>query len=368
MSETKVAKKKKPSTQKDMAKAALESPQIAAKESTSAQQEDRSLKKLALAFVTHKYYVSTMLFATFIALFGMDLWELCGPPPIESDVFAYAVMFVTFLLFAVELSLLSWGKADYRFSFFWGLDLLACLSLIPDALMLFDFNVISMLGDSTSALTITRAGRAARAGTRAVRIIEVIRKQLKAREMRKRGIEHQPEDDDAGLAIGGKLGDGITEKVIVTVILMLIASQVFSILEQGAAEAAFEMELETLQHLYVACRAGLTPRPATSLARAPAHTQQGMRVQPKSATHGCVPARSQCPIGMSAPSSDPTCHFNLYLRQLVATHDLPPPHCSQLSPRQALECAMGQFRVWGLGFRFSVWCFMGQFHKLCATT
>jgi hypothetical protein len=43
----------------------------------------------------------------------------------------YAVMFVTWLLFVTEFTLMTWCKADYRFSFFWGLDFLAMASLIP---------------------------------------------------------------------------------------------------------------------------------------------------------------------------------------------------------------------------------------------
>jgi hypothetical protein len=221
----------------------------------AATQEHSTLKEKAHKFVSHKYFVSCMLIATAIALFCMDLWELCGPPPIERDLIIYAVMFVTFLLFLTEFSIMTWCKDDYRFSFFWGLDFLAMASLIPDAMMLLNVNIISLLGDSQTTLrharkepyvpekrvlvilkrdlvrlaaqqhhtrgrrnkpyvpgkgalhnekrarfrfksavlilaarSITRAGRAARAGTRAVRIIEVVKKQLKAREMKKKGI------------------------------------------------------------------------------------------------------------------------------------------------------------------------------------
>ena len=51
-----------------------------------------------------------------------------------------------------------------------------------------------------------------------MRIIEVIKKQLKIREMKKKGSPYDPEDEGES-AIGGKLGEGITEKVIVTLFL-----------------------------------------------------------------------------------------------------------------------------------------------------
>ena len=193
---------------------------------TKGAQKTKTLKQKAFSFATHKYFVITMLFATVAALFAMDLWELCGPPPIENDIMIYVLMAVTFILFLLEFSLMTWSKPGYRLSFFWWLDMLATVSLVPDALMLVGFNIIAMLGDSTSTLAITRAGRAARAGTRAVRIIEEVKKQLKLRRMRKQGLHYDPEEDEES-AIGGKLGDGITEKVILIVALMLIAGQVF---------------------------------------------------------------------------------------------------------------------------------------------
>mmetsp|Transcript_59005 Transcript_59005/g.86516 ORF Transcript_59005/g.86516 Transcript_59005/m.86516 type:complete len:735 (+) Transcript_59005:110-2314(+) len=323
-------KKKRNSTSKEPVR------KVIAKESTIVEAEvveAKTSKQYAYAFASHKYFTASMLIATFIALFAMDLWELSGPPPIENDIGAYCVMLVTFTLFLVELTLFTWSKEGYRFSFFWGLDLLACLSLIPDAMMALGVNIISMLGDSTATLSITRAGRAARAGTRAVRIIEVVKKQLKVREMKKKGIPYDPEDDGES-AIGGKLGDGITEKVIVIVTLMLIASQVFGALETTTT-AKFEHELENLQALYIACRVGLSAAaPSPAMARASSDTA----LFP---THGCASRRLDCLD--SVPTTDPTCHFNLYFRQIVASHNKVPDECLHLNYRAGLECSAQAF-------------------------
>jgi len=282
-------------------------------------------KQKALAFANGKYFVMCMLVATVIALFAMDIYEVAGPPPIETDRIMYVVMLVTFLLFMAEFSILTWAKPGYRFSFFWGLDLLAATSLIPDALMAFNFDLISMLGESTSALAITRAGRAARAGTRAVRIIEVVKKYLKIRKMKKMGISCDP-DDEGESAIGGKLGDGITEKVIVIVTVMLIASQTFGAMETKTL-ATFELELRILENIYRTCRAShlsSTPQKATRATAGP-----GIR-------HGCSSMRLDC-LSLIG-TSDPTCHFNLYLRQLIASHNGVAPHCADLTNRAALDC------------------------------
>ena len=269
-------------------------------------------KQKALAFANGKYFVICMLVATVVALFAMDIYEVAGPPPIETDRIMYVVMLVTFLLFIAEFSILTWAKPAYRFSFLWGLDLLAAISLIPDALMAFNVDLINMLGDAQSALAITRAGRAARAGTRAVRIIEVVKKFLKKRKMKKMGIPYDPDDEGGESAIGGKLGDGITEKVIVIVTMMLIASQTFAAMDTKTL-ATFELELQILENIYRTCRASHFSSPQKA---ARATVGPGIR-------HGCSSTRLDCLSVIG--TSDPTCHFNLYLRQLVASHNGDPP-------------------------------------------
>jgi len=121
-------------------------------------------KEKALYYAEHRYFVSLMMIMTFLALFATDLWEALGPPPIGNDIAIYAVMLVCLFLFMLEFITLSWSKPGYFLSFFWALDFLAALSLIPDSLMVFNIDVISLLGGGASTLTITRAGRAGGGG------------------------------------------------------------------------------------------------------------------------------------------------------------------------------------------------------------
>jgi len=250
-------------------------------------------RQLALKFTEHKYFVTVMMFATFGALFGTDLWEFCGPPPIETDFIIYSIMAVCFFVFLLEFSLLTWSKDGYSLSFFWWLDLLAAISLLPDALMAAQIDLITLLGGGTSMLTITRAGRAARAGTRAVRIISVLKKQYEARRDKAKGIVKQEDGEEQESMIGGKLGDGITEKVIVIVTLMLISNELFNLLV-FVTETDFHLTLLNLENFYIACGASKEHR-------------------------GCSHIRTNCTAHPA--SSDPTCHFNLYLRQVVADHN-----------------------------------------------
>ena len=160
-----------------------------------------------------QYFVTVMMISTFGALFGTDLWEFLGPPPKAMDFVIYSIMAACFFVFLLEFSLLTWSKDGYSLSFFWWLDLLAAISLLPDALMAVNIDLITLLGGGNSMLTVTRAGRAARAGTRAVRIIAVLKKQYEARRDKAKGIVKNEDADEQESMIGGKLGDGITEKV-----------------------------------------------------------------------------------------------------------------------------------------------------------
>ena len=83
---------------------------------------------------------------------------------------------VCFFLFTIELIAASVGKPGYWLSFFFWLDLIATLSIITDIEPLME----ALLGDTNSAagadtVTLARASRGARIGTRAGRMARVIR-------------------------------------------------------------------------------------------------------------------------------------------------------------------------------------------------
>ena len=81
-----------------------------------------------------------MMVVTIFVLFGDDIRILCFPPSADNG-FAFFVN-LSFLLFVLEMVLHFWAKSDfskgifkvkgYAFSFFFWLDLLAVLSMVPD--------------------------------------------------------------------------------------------------------------------------------------------------------------------------------------------------------------------------------------------
>ena len=81
-----------------------------------------------------------MMAVTIFVLFGNDIRILYFPPSADAG-FSFFVS-LSFILFVLEVLLHSWAKSDYSkgifkvkgyaFSFFFWLDLLAVLSMIPD--------------------------------------------------------------------------------------------------------------------------------------------------------------------------------------------------------------------------------------------
>ena len=96
-----------------------------------------------------------MMAVTTFVLFGDDVRILCFPPSADSG-FAFFIT-LSFFLFVLEMMLHCWAKSDfskgifdvkgYAFSFFFWLDLLAVLSMLPDVAWL-----ASILGIQNSVM------------------------------------------------------------------------------------------------------------------------------------------------------------------------------------------------------------------------
>jgi len=181
-----------------------------------------------------------MLVATVFALWGTDAYEVINPD-LKHDFGLYVTVFLCFIAFVFEFCVMLTCKDGYAGSFFCWLDLLACLSLLPDVMLLFGAELLS---GSSGSLTVARAGRAARAGTRAARIVRVI----KLLTLIKRGRE-KPEDEELKESkIGGQLADLITQKVIVIVGAMLISTSLLDLIAT-TSDYSFLAELENLENI-----------------------------------------------------------------------------------------------------------------------
>lgn len=56
----------------------------------------------------------------------------------DADVYFYSFLVVSFILFSVEIFINSMVQADFKYSFFFWLDIIATLSLIPDIIWIMD--------------------------------------------------------------------------------------------------------------------------------------------------------------------------------------------------------------------------------------
>lgn len=124
----------------------------------------------------HWMFSFFMTSLTIYALFGDDI-RLSATTKSADSIF-YSLTIGCFVLFSIEIILASISIEDYWLGFFFWLDIVSTISLIPDVGWIWDSVVgtSDSIGNSaTQATQIARAGRASRAGTRAGRIIRIIR-------------------------------------------------------------------------------------------------------------------------------------------------------------------------------------------------
>ena len=80
--------------------------------------------------VEGSYITIIMSITTLYALFGDDLRLWLTDK--SADPYFYAGLSLSFLFFTLEIFINSCVVNDFKFSFFWWLDIIATLSLIPD--------------------------------------------------------------------------------------------------------------------------------------------------------------------------------------------------------------------------------------------
>jgi len=128
------------------------------------------LKKKLKKLMDSNWISSLMTLLIIFALFGDNIRIICFHYS-SDDAFSY-ISLVIMTIFLVEIVINFYISNEYRFSFFFWLDLLSTISLILDV----NFISSSILPDTaTQTVQLARASRAARIGTRAVRIIRLVR-------------------------------------------------------------------------------------------------------------------------------------------------------------------------------------------------
>jgi hypothetical protein len=213
--------------------------------------------------------MAVMTVGTFFALFGDDI-RLAFLPKSVDPTFA-ALTFVVLLLFVIEFVAFNVSKKHFLWGFFFWLDLVAVMSLLPDIDFLWNPIFVGYGGDlddgqAETGGAVARAGRASRAGTkagRAIRIIRIIRlvrvvklykyccAKSKGRSdegvMEAASEEASFSDELSGSKIGSSLQEFIMRRVILGVLLMLI---IFPSLRTFEEENSNQMHLQMLEETY----------------------------------------------------------------------------------------------------------------------
>ncbi|GBG27618.1 Regulator of G-protein signaling 13 [Hondaea fermentalgiana] len=232
----------------------------------------RSARQFSVVgFLDSKWIQFLIFLATLSALFAPDLFIIYGS--IETDYVLDDLMFVTLLLFTIELALNSMYREGYILSFFFFLDVVALISLIPDISFIWD----KIIGndsaiastDEQDNLAILRAGRLVRTGTRTsralrllrivrfarlmriFRLIRILRSHLTRRYLSSKGDAHTQAPNKLGLRLADLLG----KRVILGTILLLL---VLPYLEVSRVDSSAEYGLELLE---LSFEAGNEPLP-----------------------------------------------------------------------------------------------------------
>ena len=177
------------------------------------EEEGLTFQQRVEMFVDSSTVGAIMLFLTFVALFADDfrLW-FC---PESTDGAFGALAMVVFILFFLELVLKSYATPDYFLQFFFWLDFIAMISLLPDIPFIWD-GFMGWVNTSTSnsdcgneifaeddvglgAAEVTRASKAGRIGARMGRVIRLVRlfRVLKIYELRFWGRRKEEKKVDA---------------------------------------------------------------------------------------------------------------------------------------------------------------------------
>ena len=223
--------------------------------------EDKSCAGLQNLLDSVPWQIFTALITAW-ALFSTDLsmWLL----PKSSDVGVAVVTFIAFLGFFFEFAVNNISGRDYGSdmgNLFWWLDAVGTFSLIPDFIILF----LDEEMEVDDNVTLARVARAARIGARLSRLTKVFRvkdgESAFTAAMANAGVNVEEEDDGSDAVasqVGTQVADGISKKVVVLVITLLVFIPIFTYHEPaGGIRQTKEEAVRMLQSIKVATSPGM---------------------------------------------------------------------------------------------------------------
>ena len=154
---------------------------------------------------------------TVFALFGDDVRIAFGHP--DDDWAFFGISTLALVLFVFELLISSVGKKGYFMGFYFALDVVSTLSMIPDTGLLEMSDVGS--SDNDNALKAGRASKASKA-TRIIRLVRLVRMVRIVKLWKMHGAEEEVEtikdSDIEPTKVGKKLNEMTTRKLILMIL------------------------------------------------------------------------------------------------------------------------------------------------------
>ena len=175
-----------------------------------------------------------MVILTVYALFGDDV--RLAFYDVDDDQVFYNLSTFAMAMFLIEMGLQYYFREEYRWGFYFWLDVLSTASMIPDTNLL--TAVLYSDGDSSAAggetASTMKAGKTSRAGAKAGRVVKIVRLIRFVRIFKILKMRKQAEDDEATTDDGknleakleeepSKVGKKLTELTVRRVIVIVLA-------------------------------------------------------------------------------------------------------------------------------------------------
>jgi class 3 adenylate cyclase len=206
-------------------------------------------ERLEELLVSKGFNILTFVFTVY-ALFADDIRIMATDKRADSVFFALSLL--ALLIFCLEFALNCVVKENYNLGFYFWLDLLSTLSLIPDIGWIWDPITGGGVSDDAQAL---KAGRASRAGTKAGRIVRIVRlvrmvRIVKLYKATQKGDDEVEIEDMAQepSKVGKKLTELTTRRVILLVLVMILMMPLLD--GTLTAEASTQHQDEGLKELH----------------------------------------------------------------------------------------------------------------------
>jgi hypothetical protein len=159
-------------------------------------------------------YIYGTILCTLWVIGGDDVYILQNPP-VSLDQSVYCLYVVCAALFMLDLLLRVKWEVRYRLGFYFWLDLIAIISLVPEVIWVIASYDIFASGADEQTNSVARSGRAASAAARVSRILRIMKLLKQVYELKKKSIRNVANDigDNSALELARKLENYVTVSV-----------------------------------------------------------------------------------------------------------------------------------------------------------